>query len=130
MTADNTQEKKHSILLVDDDSFLLDMYATKFNEQGFVVHTATNAEEALTLLKEGLAPTVIALDVVMPAMNGLELLEEIKKQKLAPASIVVMLSNQGGQSEIDTALSLGAKGYIVKASAVPSEVYQKIMQFL
>jgi len=123
-------QKKHSILLVDDDTFLLDMYSTKFKEKGFDIQVASNAEDALALLKDGLSPTVIALDVVMPTMNGLELLEHIKNDKLAKDSVVIMLSNQGGQSEIDKALSLGAKGYIIKASAIPSEVYEKVMQFI
>lgn len=119
-----------SILIVDDDTFLLDMYAIKFREKGFEVSTAPSGNEAITLLTEGLKPTVIALDIVMPTMDGLEILEKIVTGGLAQDSIIVMLTNQSAQSNIDRAMELGAKDYIIKASAVPSEVFEKIESLL
>ncbi|PCI29722.1 response regulator, partial [Candidatus Wolfebacteria bacterium] len=117
-------------LIVDDDTFLLDMYSVKFKEKGFDVSLALSSRDALVMLEEGLEPSVIALDIVMPTMDGLELLEKIVKDGLAKDSVIVMLTNQSSQPNIDRALELGAKDYIVKASAIPSEVYEKIKTLL
>lgn len=125
-----SEETKHSILIVDDDAFLLEMYSIKFKEKGFDVHTATSSGDALTLLKDGLKPDVITIDVVMPTMDGLELLNEIKSKKLAPQALVTMLTNQSHPENIDKANEYGADGYITKASTIPSEVYDQIMELL
>ena len=72
---------KHKILIIDDDEFLLDMYAVKFKEKGFEVDVACGGKEALDKIKEGISPEVVLLDVVMPGMDGFELLETIRKRK-------------------------------------------------
>ncbi|HBC70727.1 TPA: response regulator [Candidatus Campbellbacteria bacterium] len=115
------------ILIVDDDKFLLDMYTYKFKEKGFDVTQAFGSLEAYDKLKEGITPDVMLLDVVMPAMDGFELLAKIKSEKLAPNAKVVMLSNLGQPSDVEKGRSLGAKGYVVKASATPSEVVEKVL---
>lgn len=125
-----SEEAKKSILIVDDDAFLLEMYSIKFKEKGFDVHTATSSGDALTLLKDGLKPDVITIDVVMPTMDGLELLNEIKSKKLASQALVTMLTNQSHPENIDKANEYGADGYITKASTIPSEVYDQIMELL
>ncbi len=114
------------ILLVDDDKFLLDMYSTKFREEGKVVEVCFGGAEALEKLREGLKPVAVILDVVMPNPDGLEVLETIKKEKLGGDPMVIMLSNQGEQRDINRAKELGADGYIVKASAIPSEVLEQV----
>lgn len=122
-------KKNFSILLVDDDRFLIDMYSLKFKECGCEIQTATSAEDALKLLRGGLAPDIILLDVTMPGMTGFELLEVMRKENLAPDATVVVLSNQGQESDLARAKELGAEGYIVKASAIPSEVLDKTIAF-
>ncbi len=121
---------KKKILLVDDDTFLLDMYSIKFKEKGFEVHTAPSGEDVFEKLKEGFVPDIILLDIVMPAMDGIEILEKLKNEKLAEASDIIMLSNQSAPATIDRALELGAKGYIIKASTIPSEVYDQVMKIV
>ncbi|MGB2580661.1 MAG: response regulator [Minisyncoccia bacterium] len=116
------------ILIVDDDKFLLDMYTYKFKEKGFDVIQAFGSLDAYDKLKkEGITPDVMLLDVVMPAMDGFELLTLIKSENLAPNAKVVMLSNLGQPSDIERGRSLGAKGYVVKASATPTEVVEKVL---
>ena len=124
------KEKKYSILLVDDDKFLLDMYATKFNEKKFEVTAVFGAKEAITKLEEGLIPDIVLTDAVMPGMDGFEFLSEMKKRKLAKDACIVILSNLGQQEDFDKAKSLGANGYIVKATATPSEVVQKVLEIV
>jgi CheY-like chemotaxis protein len=123
-------EKKKKILIVDDDSFLLDMYALKFTQNGFEVYSAPNAKEALEKLRGGVNPDIILLDIIMPGMSGFEMLEEINKEKLSEDSIKIVLSNKGQHSDVETAKSLGAAGYIVKANSTPAEVIAKVQEIL
>jgi len=123
-------ETKNKVLIVDDDKFLLDMYAIKFGQSDFDVTTSLGAMDAMTKLKDGFVPDVILTDILMPAMDGFEFLEEIKKNKLAPKAKVIILSNKGEKSDIDRGMSLGADGYIVKASAIPSEVVEKVNEII
>lgn len=115
----------YTILLVDDDKFLLDMYSLKFKERGYAIEAAAGAEEAYKRLTGGFKPNAILLDIVMPGLDGFGFLEKIKNENLAPEVAIVMLTNQGQESDIERARSLGADGYIVKASSIPSEVVEK-----
>ena len=123
-------QTKRKIMIVDDDKFLLDMYTFKFNEKGFEVNQVLGSVEALNRLKGGALADVILLDLVMPTMDGFELLDLIKKQNLAPNSKVIILSNLGQPADIEKARTLGANGYVIKASATPSEVVEKVMVVL
>ena len=123
-----TTKNQCSVMIVDDDKFLLDMYTLKFKEGGCLVEALSDPVAALEKLRTGTAvPDIILLDVVMPGMNGFEFLENLRKAGSAKNASVVMLSNQGQQEDIDKAMSLGASGYIVKASSIPSEVLQKAL---
>ncbi len=123
-------ESKKKILIVDDDSFLLDMYALKFNQSNFAVTTALGPELALEKLRGGAHPEIILLDIVMPVMDGFELMEKMKEESLAPEAIRIILSNRGQPSDIARGESLGAAGYIVKASSTPSEVIAKVTEII
>lgn len=127
-TTDVPKEKKKMIFIVDDDSFLLDMYAIRFTQAGYQVETAMNAGDALDKLRSGVAPDVMLLDVVMPAIDGFELLEKINEEKLIPKVIKIYLSNLGQESDIARGQALGASGYIVKANSTPSEVVARVKE--
>ncbi len=118
-----------NILLVDDDAFLRDMYATKFRELGHTIAVAESAENALLKLHEGTFD-VILMDMIMPGMNGVELLKEIKTEKLGGTPICIMLSNQSEESDRSDALEAGAVGYIVKAELIPSEVVAEVTKLI
>ncbi len=123
-------ESKKKILIIDDDSFLLDMYALKFNQANFDVHTSLGPEPALELLHGGFVPDIILLDIVMPVMDGFEFMEKLKEEKLSQTSIIIILSNRGQPSDIARGESLGASGYIIKASSTPSEVIKKVNEII
>ncbi|MEN9582766.1 MAG: hypothetical protein RL641_720 [Candidatus Parcubacteria bacterium] len=125
-----TVSKKHTIFIVDDDAFLLDMYALKFSQSSFVVQTASSPEKALELLRGGYTPDIMLLDVLMPIMDGFQLLKVMQDEKLIPSTIKIILSNRGQQSDIELGQSLGASGYIVKASMTPSEVVTEVMKIV
>ena len=120
--------KKYTVLIVDDDKFLLDMYRKKFENDGATVDVAVGSEEALGKLRGGAKPDILILDIIMPSMDGIELLEVIRKEKLAPDSAVIMLTNESDAERIDKAKSLGIKGYIVKATSIPTEVVEKVRE--
>jgi len=122
--------EKKKILIVDDDSFLLDMYAFKFSQNNFDVFTAIDGSLAIGKLKEGLIPDVLLIDVIMPEMNGFEALEKIQEEGLCKDTIKIILSNKNQQSDIDKGMSLGISGYIVKANSIPGEVVTKVISIL
>jgi two-component system chemotaxis response regulator CheY len=124
------EENKRKILIVDDDAFLLDMYAFKFSQNNFEVYTAGDGLQAIAKLKDGLNPEVLLMDLIMPEMDGFEMLEKINKENLSPNSTKIILSNKSQQSDIDRGNALGVSGYIVKANSTPSEVIEQVVGIL
>ena len=122
--------EKRKILIVDDDSFLLDMYALKFSQNNFEVYTASNGLQVLEKLKAGLKPDVILMDIIMPEMDGFEMLAKMNAEKLATDSVKIILSNKSQQSDVEQGTSLGVSGYIVKASSTPTEVIEQVVKIL
>ncbi|MCC2630597.1 MAG: two component transcriptional regulator, two-component system, OmpR family, response regulator [Candidatus Paceibacter sp.] len=119
-------ESDQKILIVDDDTFLLNMYSMKFKNSGYEVTTIQSGKEALTKIQEGYAPDIILLDVIMPVLDGLELLAEIRKEKLVPNATIIMLTNQSDTVDIEKAKSYNVNGYIVKATTIPSDVITQV----
>src|SRR5271154_1530041 len=98
----------YRVYLVDDDRFLLDLYAVKFRNG---VHEATafgGGEELLAALRKGGSPNpdAILIDLIMPGMGGFETLEAIRKENLAQGVKIIILSNQGQDSDIERAKQL------------------------
>ena len=117
-----------TVFIVDDDSFLLEMYAKKFKNSGFEVMTANGGAEAIEKIKGGDTPDIFLLDLIMPQMDGIELLANIKSENLIPKATKIVLSNQGQQTDMDEAEKNGVDGYIVKALHTPSEVVQMVIK--
>ncbi len=122
--------KKSIVLLVDDDEFLVNMYITKFQNAGFEIVGAGSGSAALQKLRDGLAPDVLLVDIVMPAMDGIEFVRRVRAEKLAEKAACIFLTNQGQPSEIERAKKAGTDGYIVKASIIPSEVVAVVRRIL
>jgi two-component system, chemotaxis family, chemotaxis protein CheY len=120
--------KKYKVLIVDDDKFLLEMYRKKFEASGSTVDVSVGSEDALNKLRGGAKPDLLILDIIMPTMDGIELLETIRKEKLVEDAIIIMLSNESDPTRIAEAKKLGIKGYIVKATRIPSEVVEEAME--
>ena len=121
---------RKQILLVDDDQFLLNMYSVKFKNSGFDVEVANSAAAAFQKLQEGCVPDVMLCDLVMPSMDGLAFIKQLKDDRLAPAAAIIVLTNQSQSAEMDRAREIGVDGYIVKASTIPSEVVQEVQNIL
>ena len=115
------------VLLLDDDAFLRDMYATKFTELGHTVEAADSAENALALLTSAATTFDVALlDLVMPGMGGLEFMRTAKEQHPDKVRIYIVLSNQGEEQDKAMAKEAGASGYVVKAESIPSDVVKQV----
>jgi CheY-like chemotaxis protein len=124
------ENKKYKVIIVDDDKFLLNMYGMKFEKEGVEIIGLESGEELIKELQNGLKADLLLLDIIIPGMDGLATLEKARKEDLIKDMKVVMLTNQGGQEDIEKAKSLGISGYIVKATAIPSEVVDKAMSVL
>jgi len=120
--------KPLTLLFVDDDKFLLDMYSLKFSKNNYTIHTAQAPEEALKAIRDGLDPDILLLDIVMPGMDGLEFLAILRKEKLITKAVVIMLTNQGMPDDIAKAKKLNVDGYIIKATTIPSEVLTEVQK--
>lgn len=115
-----------NILILDDDKFLLDMYVMKFTQQGYNVHAALSANDAIEILKQGFPADVVVFDLIMPDCDGFQFLERIRAEKLAEKALKVALTNQSTDAEKERAHQLGADHFIVKATMIPSEVVNMI----
>ena len=120
---------KKRILLVEDDEFLAELYATKLNLEGFEVSLATDGEKCLRLAKEQ-EPDLVLLDIVLPKMDGFEVLRQLKLGKKTKEMPVILLTNLSQKDEVSRGLSLGANDYLIKAHFMPSEVIKKIKQVI
>lgn len=120
---------KPRILLVEDDAFLAGMYVTKLTMEHFEVELANDGATGLAKAEE-LVPDLILLDVLLPKMNGFDVLKRIKEQPALKDIPVILLTNLGQKSDVTQGLDLGAADYLIKAHFMPSEVVEKIKRYL
>lgn len=123
------EKKKKTVLLVEDDSFISEIYNVKLELNGFEVELAEDGEEAVKKFKK-INPDIVLLDIFLPKKDGWEVLEEICKEDHFKKTKVIMLTNLGDKDKIEKAESYGVKNYFVKASHTPEEVVQKIKDVL
>jgi CheY-like chemotaxis protein len=121
---------KKTIMIVEDDSFVMDIYETKITQEGVNVIKAANGAEAVKKLEAGARPNLILLDIIMPYMDGLEVLKKIKADEALKNIPVVLLTNLSQKEEIQEGFALGAKDYLIKSHFTPSEVMEKINKYL
>lgn len=124
------ESNNKKVMIVEDDYFVMDIYHTKLVQAGFEVIDANNGVEALKKLQEEKQiPNLILLDIIMPLMGGMEVLEQIKKDPQLKDIPIILLTNLSQKAEIDMGMSLGAKDYIIKSHFTPSEVLEKINSY-
>lgn len=119
--------KKQSILLIEDDEFLAELYATKLTLEGFDVILAIDGEKGLKMIKTK-KPDLILLDIILPKMDGFEVLKAMKADKSLKKTPIILLTNLSQKDEVKKGLALGANDYLIKAHFMPSEVVKKIKQ--
>jgi DNA-binding response OmpR family regulator len=124
-----SSKNKIKILIVEDEEFLLDLYQTKLNQDGFEVIKAENglAGVSLATLEK---PNLILLDILMPQVDGYEMLKRLKANKATARIPIIIFSNLSQRAEIEKGLKLGAKDFIIKTSVTPSEMVDKVKSYL
>jgi len=119
------------ILIIEDDDYLRDLYVEILEEEGFYVEHAADGEEGYAkLLTDGF--DLVLLDIMLPKMDGLTILEKLQKeaQTAQPTRNIIVLSNMGQDTAIAKAVSLGAKGYMIKSDYTPAQVINKVKEYL
>ncbi len=117
------------VLIVEDDPLMSRMYQKIFTFQKYEVVVAGDGEEGLAMVAST-NPTIILLDVMMPKMNGLQVLEKLKADPATKHIPVVMLTNLAGQQDAETALSKGAVKYIIKSEHEPREIADMVDEII
>ncbi|MFA5431318.1 MAG: response regulator [Candidatus Paceibacterota bacterium] len=117
------------ILLIEDDKFLRELMSKKLITLGYDVVSAADGESGLVMIKET-KPDVVLLDLILPGINGFEVLEKAKQDPETVDIPVVILSNLGQGEDIEKGLVLGAKDFLVKAHFTPQEIVNKLKSIL
>lgn len=121
------EDKK--ILLIEDEAFILDMYKIIFTKEGFIVEAASDGEEGLAKAEGGNYDLVL-LDIMLPKMNGLDVLREMRKEgSKAKKTPVFLLTNLGQENIIKQAFKIGAQGYFMKANLLPQQIVSEVRDF-
>lgn len=121
-------DNQKTILLVEDDQILVKMYTRKFEKEGFKVLSAFDGQEGLTALQSATPkPNIILLDVMLPKLNGFQLLEKIKQDPSVKEIPIILLTNLGGaQEDRERGKALGAVDYLVKSDMTPTQIVEKV----
>src|SRR3989344_7623055 len=117
------------ILIIEDDPLMLRMYQKIFKFEGFDVAVAGNGEEGIFITRKE-KPTLILLDIMMPKVNGLEVLEKLKADPETKKIPIIMLTNLAGTHDAEKALTMGAVKYIVKSEYDPKQVTNMVKEIL
>ncbi|PID52654.1 MAG: response regulator [Candidatus Moraniibacteriota bacterium] len=129
MTQEEQNEKK-MIMIAEDDAFIGDIYEVKLKDAGFDVVLANNGRDAIEKLESGVRPHIILLDIVMPYMDGFDVLEAINNREEWKEIPIVLLTNLSQKEDVDRGMSLGAKDYLIKSHFTPTEVLSKVEKYI
>lgn len=120
------------IAIIEDDPLLAQMYSKKFAMDGYEVMGASNGEEGLRLIRQE-KPTLVLLDIMMPKMNGLEVLKAVKTdpdETINSIPVILLTNLARGEEDINKGLELGAVSYLIKRKVKPAEVVMKVKEIL
>ncbi len=127
-----TMNERITVLLIEDDPMLTELYQTKLEMDGYDVHVVTDGEAGISTAQR-VVPQLILLDIMLPKLNGFEVLKSLKQDPNTASIPVIVVTNLGG-SKADTdkklALSLGAEEFLVKTFHLPDDIVGKIQAVL
>jgi DNA-binding response OmpR family regulator len=109
------------LLVIEDDELLREIYATKFEMEGYIVYTAVDGLDGLKQAQAN-QPQVILLDMIMPHMTGLEFLRQYRPLSLKPPVTTIVISNKSSIKDITEAKTLGARDYLIKSQHTPDDI--------
>jgi len=117
------------ILIVEDDKFLRELIVRKLTNESYDVVQAVDGEQGLQKTKEE-KPDLILLDLILPGIDGFEVLAQKKEDPFIASIPVIVLSNLGQKEDVDKGLSLGATDYLIKAHFTPGEIIEKVRNII
>jgi len=117
------------ILIVEDDKFLRELIARKLTAENYQISEAIDGEEGLKKIKEE-KPDLVLLDLILPGIDGFEVLSRLKEDPSLALIPVIILSNLGQREDVERGMKLGAVDYLVKAHFTPNEIIEKVKQAL
>ena len=114
-----------TILIIEDDKFLRELIARKLIKEGYEISEAVDGEEGMKKVKEE-KPDLVLLDLILPGIDGFEVLSKMKEDPALASIPVIILSNLGQKEDVEKGLKLGAVDYLIKAHFTPGEIIDKI----
>jgi len=114
-----------TILIIEDDKFLRELIAQKLIKEGYKVSEAVDGEEGIKKVKEE-KPDLVLLDLILPGIDGFEVLTKMKEDTSLGQIPVIILSNLGQKDDVEKGLKLGAIDYLIKAHFTPGEIIEKV----
>ena len=122
-------DSKKNILIIEDDKFLRELIVQKLFKEGYAVSEAVDGEEGIKKIREE-KPDLVLLDLILPGIDGFEVLSQMKNESGSPVIPVIILSNLGQKEDVEKGLKLGAVDYLIKAHFTPAEIIDKIKAVL
>jgi DNA-binding response OmpR family regulator len=117
------------VLIIEDDKFLRELMLKKLASEGFETIAAVDGESGVKKMKEE-KPDIALLDLILPGIDGFEVLAKVKEEPTTASIPVVILSNLGQKDDVEKGLKLGATDYLVKAHFTPNEIIKKVRDVL
>lgn len=125
-----SENSKKKVIIVDDDSLILNMYSMKFEKENIEVETFISGEDFLKKVAEGATADLLMLDLVIPGLSGFDILEQIRNKEMLKSAKIIVLTNQNEEEDVAKAKKYNVDLYIVKATTIPSEVVKKAIEVM
>jgi len=121
--------KKILVALIEDDPLIAEMYTTKFKKEGFDLKHAPDGETGLQLIKDA-KPDIILLDIIMPKLDGFQVLKQLRILPDFKDTPVIMLTNLGQEEDVQKGRQYGATDYFIKTNFTPAAIVDKVKTLL
>lgn len=118
-----------AILIIEDDKFLRELMAQKLIKEGYKIEEAVDGEEGIKKIEE-VNPGLVLLDLILPGIDGFDVLSKAKQNPATAQIPIIILSNLGQREDIERGMKLGAADYLIKAHFTPGEIIEKIKNFI
>ncbi len=121
----DTNGDRKVIVLVEDEEVMVNLLVSKLEKAGYIIKTALDGVLGLELIRSE-KPDLVLLDMMLPRLSGFGILEKLNEDKIVPGLPVIIISNSGQPVEIDRALKLGVRDYLIKVNFDPNELVSKV----
>ncbi|PJE58275.1 MAG: response regulator [Candidatus Portnoybacteria bacterium CG10_big_fil_rev_8_21_14_0_10_36_7] len=127
--ADEKTQTIKKILIVEDETYIRDLYVQILLKEGYLVDSASDGEEAYVKISKK-EYDLILLDIILPKIDGLQVLEKLKKESIKISAPVVLLTNLSQEVVVAKAVDYGVRGYMVKSDLTPQDIINEVRGYL